>query len=165
MNIITGKKGSGKTSEVIKESSRLQVPILVPYEKMKDTYKDMARDLGVFIPEPLTFSEARSIRGRNLLSTSFVSDPPLKVLIDDLDYFMDEILSQYLETRVNILGGSLESSSNEIKEVSNLFDEEGYQENWGENRPPRDPRDICKELNRLADIAEKREKEEESKKS
>lgn len=83
MNIIMGKKGSGKTRELIRLSSKHQIYILVLNRaRQKDLYQQ-AHDLGFQIPYPITLDDFM----RDKLIGSHIKE----ILIDDLDDVLKNI--------------------------------------------------------------------------
>lgn len=72
MKVYVMPRGSGKTTALIEESNKTQIPILVSDSRRANDIEYMAKDLGLDIPEPIVVG-----RTRGVINTS--------VLVDDLD--------------------------------------------------------------------------------
>lgn len=88
MNIIIGKRCSGKTTELIKESAEKQIYILVGTNAMARCVFDMAKEMGLNIPFPVTVYEY--FRGAKFRGSSIRRDG---LLIDDADVVFQQIFA------------------------------------------------------------------------
>ena len=88
MNIIIGKRCSGKTTELIKESAEKQIYILVGTKAMARCVFDMAKEMGLNIPFPVTVYEY--LRGNKFRGSSIRRDG---LLIDDADVVFQQIFA------------------------------------------------------------------------
>lgn len=86
---IIKPRGSGKTTDIIKESYKLNVPIVVSDQYRKKFVKDLANQLGIKILEPITIYDIKNGNTRGLSSTN------KGVLIDDIDHVMQSFLFEY----------------------------------------------------------------------
>lgn len=80
MRIISGNKGSGKTTELIYKSADLGIPIIAPTSIMAQIILKTAKQMGVDIPEPV--------------SINFVVDKgrgARKYLVDELDLCLKQL--------------------------------------------------------------------------
>lgn len=96
MNIISMKRGQGKTIFLIKTSCFSNTPIVCANKKSKMIIEDMAKDMKMNIPEPIIvedFLEDR-LRGKRINS----------ILIDDLE----DILSIIFKTNIGSVTTSCE---------------------------------------------------------
>ena len=64
MKIITGKKGSGKTTELIKESAESKYPIVVANYSHELHILELAKTLKFDIPQPILANNLPSALGR-----------------------------------------------------------------------------------------------------
>ena len=90
MNIIIKGHGEGKTTELIKQSAKNNVYIMTLSLKRSQMIANMARDMGLIIPYPVTYDDYIRTHG---FAGSFID----KVYIDDADDLLQRILS-----RVNV---------------------------------------------------------------
>lgn len=79
MKKIIMERGHGKTTQLIFLSSKTNTPIITPF--YKEHIKELAKELDVEIPEPLTL---RELDNRCLKGTD--------VLVDNAEYVLDNIL-------------------------------------------------------------------------
>lgn len=77
MRITTGPRASGKTTRLIMESAKTGATIVEPTHMMADYVKDMAKSMGMEIPEPVAITQ--------LLAGMIVRWRERRVLIDELD--------------------------------------------------------------------------------
>lgn len=84
---IIKTRGKGKTTDLIILSSNQKIPILVSTKQQKDYIYKKAVKLHYEIPEPVTLDELKKgyLRGTGVK----------KVLIDELDYFCEDLISYY----------------------------------------------------------------------
>ena len=76
MICIVGDRQSGKTTALIEMSARTQIPIFAPTRAMARSVLRRAWDMGMPIPEPVTFDERR-VTGRR------------KVMIDEVQAILE----------------------------------------------------------------------------
>ena len=85
MNAIIGNRGSGKTTALIKLSSKYQLYILVLNRVRQKQLSQQAHDLGYKIPYPITLDDYL----RDKLRGSYIRE----ILIDDVDDILKYIFS------------------------------------------------------------------------
>lgn len=93
MNLLIKDRASGKTTGLIYTSEATQYPI-VTFNRISINYiKNMAKDMGCLIPEPLCVEDFKgdSARGRRL---------PDNVLLDEAGVVIGDALNAYLRTNV-----------------------------------------------------------------
>lgn len=80
---------SGKTTKLIKKSSKNNIPIIVGSLENVKSVEYMAKELGLQIPKPLTYSQ--------LLDHQIISKNgnKVKVYFDDLEYLLGNISNRY----------------------------------------------------------------------
>ena len=81
MIMFVGGRGSGKTRRCIEFSVRTRIPILC---QRPGYVKSFAKELGLDIPEPISYGEYLSGRGTDLGSDR-------KVIIDELGLFLKSL--------------------------------------------------------------------------
>ena len=104
MNLLIKDRASGKTTGLIYTSEATQYPI-VTFNRMSIGYiKNMAKDIGCLIPEPLCIEDFKSdsARGRRL---------PDNVLLDEASVIIGNALKAYLGT--NIVAATMTDSLRE----------------------------------------------------
>lgn len=82
MEIMQMNRGGGKTTYLIKKSAEFKYPIICCSETQRRIIKDTAKEMGLDIPDPISFSSINSkekLRGLNCFD---------KLLIDDLEYVL-----------------------------------------------------------------------------
>ena len=83
MYIINKERGNGKTYELIKDSYKMQIPILCFSKQNAKFIKDKAnRELGLEILEPICIDDLESLHGLDIK----------EVLIDELDYCLSSLI-------------------------------------------------------------------------
>lgn len=89
MRLIIKDRGTGKTTGLIYASEATGYPIATANEVMVENIKKLAAEMNCNIPEPVTFWELQNGRckGNRLYDT---------VLIDEVEYILEDALSQYL---------------------------------------------------------------------
>ena len=93
MNVIALPRGGGKTTWALRESSRTGYTLVVLAYSTKRLHMEQAIDMGLIIPEPITFddfikgrgSEGRKVNGyiidnADLLLSSLAKDAPIKAV-------------------------------------------------------------------------------------
>lgn len=93
MNLLIKDRAKGKTTSLIYTSATMQYPIVVSNRYQIDYVKQMAKELGCIIPEPLCILDfiGDSCKERKL---------PENVLLDDAASVIEEALKRYLHTNV-----------------------------------------------------------------
>lgn len=81
MIMFVGGRGSGKTRRCIEFSVRTRIPILC---QRPDAIKAYAKEYGLDIPEPISYSEYVSGRNRG-------SGSSCRVIIDELGLFLNSL--------------------------------------------------------------------------
>ena len=112
MKIIQGGRGSGKTYTLVQLSHLSSYPIMTRSIRNKKYIQTMADQLGITIPEPIVFRSKQDTRGKLL--------PTDKVLVDDLDGWLSDIVSGYFGSAVAAATMNMDDNQN----VINLMDEE-----------------------------------------
>lgn len=83
---IIKEKGRGKTTSLIRESSELSLPILTTNNQRKMHIQELASQMDIKIPKPITVYEIEYGVTRGLHCTSN------GVLVDDIDDFVQTYL-------------------------------------------------------------------------
>jgi hypothetical protein len=93
MNLLIKDRASGKTTGLIYTSEVTQYPIVTFNRKSTEYIKEMAREMGCLIPEPLCFGDFRdeSNRGCRL---------PENILVDEVGMVIEDALNAYFHTNV-----------------------------------------------------------------
>lgn len=87
MNVISGERGTGRTTKLVKRSYETGYPILVSCSSSANYIKKIANDLSVVIPEPIIYHNNTNIfHGIR------------KVIIDNADYLLQQILGISIDT-------------------------------------------------------------------
>lgn len=86
MNIVIGKRCSGKTTRLIERSAKEGIYILVANKAMARCIADQAKEMGLDIPFPVTLDEY--LRGNKFQGSSIRWDG---LLIDDLDMVLNRM--------------------------------------------------------------------------
>lgn len=94
IEVICKPRGYGKTYDLIMESAKTGTPILVPYDPRYII--NLAREMNVRIPQPMTYGEYKLYRGNGSLSV--YNHWNGKILIDEVDGFLKRILDATVET-------------------------------------------------------------------
>ena len=106
MKIIQGGRGSGKTYTLVQLSHLSGYPIMTRSICNKKYIQTMADQLGLTIPEPIVFRSKQDTRGKLL--------PPDKVLVDDLDGWLSDIVSDYFGSAVTAATMNIDDNQNVI---------------------------------------------------
>ena len=96
-NVLTGKRGSGKTTKLLYASEFNNAPILVHSNELKKLIKAEAQELNLNIPEPISVHDITDDRLKGMNED---------ILIDDLDMVVEELFKAF-GFRNNILGASI----------------------------------------------------------
>lgn len=112
MKIIQGGRGSGKTYALVNYSHQTGCPIMTRSRRNKEYIQMMADQLGLTIPEPIVFRSKQDTRGKLL--------PTDKVLVDDLDGWLSDIVSDYFGSAVTAATMNIDDNQN----VINIMDKE-----------------------------------------
>ena len=92
MKIINKGRRNGKSIELLYASEVTGYRIICPNEQQAQYLKKMADELGLIIPEPMSYKRYVSIKGFSLNAD--------KILIDNVDHILDEILAAYFKTNI-----------------------------------------------------------------
>lgn len=97
MDIIAGKRQSGKSTELVRRSATTGYTILVHSLAMAMESKSLAKKLGSTIPEPMSWQQVknRGLYGKNIKG----------FLIDESGPLIEDLLRMWLQTN----GGSFEA--------------------------------------------------------
>ena len=85
MDIIYGGRGQGKTVTLVKYSAEKKIPIVVFNEPSRRRILEIAHNLGVRIPEPISIEKIRSRRAKASHVDKCVLDDIERILSDSLD--------------------------------------------------------------------------------
>lgn len=99
MRVIVGARQSGKTVNLIKESSFTGAIILCQSKSESERIYGIAFNMGLAIPKPLTYDEACNERGTVRLQEN-------GVLVDNLDIFLAYKLPHMKINSVAITGSA-----------------------------------------------------------
>ena len=103
MKIVIEERGKGKTTRLIRESSKLSIPILTTNSQRRMYIRALALQMDILIPKPITVYEIEHgmTRGLNYTNNG--------VLVDDID----DIVQTYLMLNgLQMIGFSLTKSIN-----------------------------------------------------
>lgn len=92
MMIITGERGTGKTSELIKFSEETGYPIVARDSSNAKYIKDRAKAMGAKIPDVYTETQVKDGKLRGIDYRG--------VLLDDADSVIERALAYYLSASV-----------------------------------------------------------------
>ena len=92
MKILNKGRGRGKSLQLLYTSETTGYQIICPNEQQAQYLKKMAEELGLIIPEPMSYKKYASIKGSSLNTD--------KILIDNVDHILDEILTTYFKTNI-----------------------------------------------------------------
>lgn len=95
MNIIYKGRGKGKTTEIIKMSAEKNLYILVANRNQQREVFNLAKDLNLSIPFPITVEEYFN---SNKLRGSFIN----AILIDDADDILKQIFNTVVIDTITI---------------------------------------------------------------
>lgn len=88
MNLIIKNRGSGKTTQLLYTSATTGKVIVAATNAACKYLKQMAKDLGVNIPEPISFYDFTNHKyDKNIIEDG--------ILIDDLESILPKVLSDY----------------------------------------------------------------------
>lgn len=96
MRIFNLPRGKGKTIRMLYASEYHNVPILCANESNKKHIMDMAHWHDINIPEPITIC---NLTNHKLQGQGFKG-----VMVDDMDYVLQALLSQY---KLDVLGATI----------------------------------------------------------
>lgn len=89
-NFIYGSRGSGKTTEIIKLSSKNNVPILCRRDSNVKLLKALADRMGIKIPEPISLYKLRQMQVSSNFDNNYKI--PSKVYVDDAESILKHLL-------------------------------------------------------------------------
>lgn len=81
--VIIGDRLTGRTTELVRDSARLNAPILCIKKSDIWKIKDIADQLYLKIPDPIIYVNQQSLRGKEF---------PNGVIIDDIDQFLRSVI-------------------------------------------------------------------------
>ena len=110
MKIIQGGRCSGKTYTLVQLSHLSGYPIMTRSKRNKKYIQTMADQLGLTIPEPIVFRSKQDTRGKLL--------PTDKVLVDDLDGWLSDIVSDYFGSAVTAATMNIDDNQNVINLIN-----------------------------------------------
>lgn len=87
MKIINEKRGSGKTTKLVYMSCLTRKPIVVMNESHKRYVEDMAKQLSLDIPEPMTVNDIVNEKYRGVRFDG--------VLVDEFPFVFEEIMKRF----------------------------------------------------------------------
>ena len=90
-NLILRGRGQGKTHDLIITSHTTGIPIVCHNENAVRNVKKMAHEMGYNIPEPMSITT---------LKKHYTLEK--EILVDDLDFLIEDILNQYFGTHVRV---------------------------------------------------------------
>lgn len=90
MKLINRGRGTGKTTQLLYTSATTNYPIITVAERQGEYLERLAEKLGLKIPKPITF---RRFNPRFL-------PPGSKILVDNLEFMLSDILKDYFKTEV-----------------------------------------------------------------
>ena len=94
MMILTGERGAGKTSELIKFSEETGYPIVASNSSNAKYIKDRAKVMGAKIPDVYTEMQ---VKDGKLRGTDYRG-----ILLDDADSVIERALAYYLSASVKV---------------------------------------------------------------
>lgn len=106
MKIIQGGRGSGKTYALVNYSHQTGYPIMTRSRCNKEYIQMMADQLGLTIPKPIVFRIKQDTRGKLL--------PTDKVLVDDLDGWLSDIVCSYFSADVVAATMNIDDNQNVV---------------------------------------------------
>lgn len=106
--IIVGGRRSGKTTDLVKLSKELNIPILLTNHSQKHMVEKMAEYLDLEIPKPLVISGLSDVEKLKGTTTK-------EVLVDQADMLLEALLGLNVKAMTLTEDGSLGNSSLEFK--------------------------------------------------
>ena len=94
MKIITGKRGTGKTTQLIVASALNNIPIVTYSETHADYIKDLAHRMKIQIPDPISI---------NKMPRCYE-----EVLVDDAEFILQKIFSDHFNANISAITLSLD---------------------------------------------------------
>ena len=88
--VIIGDRLTGRTTELVRDSARLNAPILCIKKSDIWKIKDIADQLQLEIPNPIIYVDKQSLRGREL---------PNGVIIDNIDQFLQSVIGNNIDIK------------------------------------------------------------------
>ena len=92
MKIINKGRGRCKSIQLLYVSELTRYRIICPNRQQVEYLKYQAEELGLDIPEPMSYAVYKSEMGKGILET--------KILIDNVDQILDKILLEYFNKDV-----------------------------------------------------------------
>lgn len=93
MKLIIKNRGQGKTTQLIYTSEITRYPIVTTSHTSVELIKILAKELACNIPEPIAYTDLRNNKYRGNKNLG-------KVLVDDVDSILEEVLNEYLNCKV-----------------------------------------------------------------
>lgn len=121
MRIFNLPRGAGKTLRILYASEFNNAPILCRNMQDKEYKMQMAKRIGIVIPEPICISD---LANKDMLHSRDVS----AILVDEALLVLQELL-QTKKRNLHILGCSLSDEKN--GEVIRWFNEDGFEDKTG----------------------------------
>jgi len=101
MEIITLKRGMGKTTRLIKESAKTGIPILVASSMQACDLVEKAEEINLNMPNPLFIGNSKiyqySKRNSNTMSVCINGMNIEKVYVDELDMVLEKLIGCRVE--------------------------------------------------------------------
>lgn len=90
MKLINKNRGTGKSTQLLYTSATTGYPIIVATERQAEYLEKMAEELGLEIPKPITFRRFNQ----------YFIPRDSKILVDNLEFMLNDILKDYFGTEV-----------------------------------------------------------------
>ena len=90
MIVLYGEPATGKTTTLLNMSANKQIPIVVVDSHYREHLKRRAKELGLEIPEPITWNDIKVGRAKLRQISHY--------LIDETEYFLSTVLGGPVET-------------------------------------------------------------------
>lgn len=116
MKVIAKPRGAGKTTEVIKEASKLNGYIVCEDKVRVQEIAEQARRMNININLPMTYKdleEARYYKGKTL--------KPTKILIDNVDNLLHSMFRDVNIDTITVTTNSPKAKDNLITKPKRLF--------------------------------------------
>lgn len=93
MKLVIKNRGQGKSTQLIYTSEITRYPIVTTSHTSVELIKILAKELACNIPEPIVYTDLRNNKYRGNKNLG-------KVLVDDADIILEEVLNEYLNCEV-----------------------------------------------------------------
>lgn len=121
MDIIYGGRGQGKTVALVKYSAEKEIPIVVYNEPSRRRILEIAHNLGVRIPEPISLEKIRSGRARASHIDRCVLDDIERFLSDSLDSIRVQAFTMDTETLNAVEVGNKEKKKYGFPKLKTIY--------------------------------------------